>query len=149
MLMNPKTKKLLGGSFALIGLGLGIYFGRPVELSRDPGVWFSPAYYTQFIPVYIAISLLLSGVFMLIGYRGVNVYLAVFGHTASEEVIFDWIGWTNSSLPPFATAVFFPLSLVTLWMAYFNVLGKRRLSIPEAIFGLVVSTVFILAPRAF
>jgi len=66
-----------------------------------------------------------------------------------EEVIFDWIGWTNSSLPPFATAVFFPLSLVTLWMAYFNVLGKRRLSIPEAIFGLVVSTVFILAPRAF
>lgn len=95
--------------------------------------------------MYIAILLLLSGVF--IKYSQANLYLASFGHAASEEIIFSWIGLVDTPLPSFAIAIFLPLSLVALWSAYFNMLKQKPLSIWEAIVGFVISTLFILLPR--
>lgn len=76
-----------------------------------------------------------------------NLYLAVFGHTASEEILFSMAGITETQLPLSAVAIFLPLSLIALWLGYFNVLNQKKLSVGEAVFSFIVSTAFILLPR--
>jgi hypothetical protein len=116
-----------------------------IEFNIHLQVWFSAQHYEQFIPMYIAILLLLSGVF--IKYSQANLYLASFGHAASEEIIFSCVGIVNTHLPSFSIALFLPLSLVALWAAYFNMLKQKPFTILEAINGFVISTLFILLPR--
>jgi hypothetical protein len=116
-----------------------------IEFNIHLQVWFSAQHYEQFIPMYIAILLLLSGVF--IKYSQANLYLASFGHAASEEIIFSCVGIVNTPLLSFSIALFLPLSLVALWAAYFNMLKQKPFTILEAINGFVISTLFILLPR--
>ena len=137
----------IGLCFAILGLSFGIAFAIPIEFSKNPQVWFTPAYYTRFLPLYIAVTLLLSGLFIFGRCSQANLYLAIFGHTASEEILFSWIGLSVTPLPLFAVIVFAPLSIVALWMAYANTLKQKRLSIGEAVFGIALSIAFIFAPR--
>ncbi|VUD67623.1 hypothetical protein TDB9533_03896 [Thalassocella blandensis] len=139
--------KNTGALIALTGLIFAAVFGNAVHFNPNPQVWFSPDYYIQFIPLYIAITFLLCGVFIFTGFSQVNIYLAVFGHATSEEIFFDVIGLTTTPLPFYAICIFLPLSLLALWLAYSNILQKEKVSIAEAIFGIVFSTLFILLPR--
>lgn len=152
--MKRKTQNTIGGGLTLLGLIFIIVFYLPVKFDRDPENWhpenwFNSAYYTQFVPLFIAITLLLTGIFVLGRFKQANLYLAVFGHTAFEEIAFSWIGWTTTPLPGYAIALFFPLSIACLWMGYFNVLQLKRLSVIEAIFGIVLSTACVLGLRSF
>ena len=136
---------------ALVVVATGLIFSLQailsVQFNPNPTVWFQPDYYLQFIPVYISVTLLFCGIFVLFEYSRVNFYLAVFGHATSEEILFSLIGVTTSPLPSYAMVILFPASLVALWMAYRNTLKKRTVSVPEAVFGILFSTAFILLPR--
>lgn len=144
---NSNVTQLIACVLSLSGVFFCARFFMQVELNTSPQVWFSAEYHEQFIPFYIAILLLLSGVFVFTKYSQANLYLASFGHAASEEIIFNWIGIVDTPLPSFSIAIFLPLSLVALWAAYFNMLKQKPLSILEAIVGFVISTLFILLPR--
>lgn len=146
--MDTKIKtRYVGAAIAIVGLIFAIVFGAAVHFNPNPQVWFSPDYYIQFIPLYIAVTFLLCGIFVFTEFSQVNVYLAVFGHATSEEILFDFIGLTNTPLPVYAIWIFLPLSLIALFTAYTNFLDKQKVSVPEAIFGIVFSTMFILLPR--
>ena len=144
---NSNVTQLIACVLSLSGVFFSVRFFMQIEFNISPQVWFSAQYYEQFIPFYIAILLLLSGVFVFTKYSQANLYLASFGHAASEEIIFSWIGIVETPLPAYSIAIFVPLSLVALWAAYFNMLKQKPLSILEAIVGFVISTLFILLPR--
>ena len=138
---------LVGIAFTFIGLYFSTMLGMSLQFDKNPQVWFSPQYYSQFIPFYIAVTLLLSGIFLTAQLAQANFHLAFFGLTASEEIVFSWVGLTSTDLPLSAVIVFFPLSLLALWLGYLNVLNQKKLSALEAIIGIVASTAFILMPR--
>jgi hypothetical protein len=142
---NSNLTQLIACVLTLAGLVFSVQFFMQIEFNIHLQVWFSAQHYEQFIPMYIAILLLLSGVF--IKYSQANLYLASFGHAASEEIIFSCVGIVNTHLPSFSIALFLPLSLVALWAAYFNMLKQKPFTILEAINGFVISTLFILLPR--
>lgn len=144
---NSNLTQLIACVLTLAGLFFSVQFFMQIEFNIHLQVWFSVQHYEQFIPMYIAILLLLSGVFVFIKYSQANLYLASFGHAASEEIIFSCVGIVNTHLPSFSIALFLPLSLVVLWAAYFNMLKQKPFTILEAINGFVISTLFILLPR--
>jgi hypothetical protein len=144
---NSNLTQLIACVLTLAGLFFSVQFFMQIEFNIHLQVWFSAQHYEQFIPMYIAILLLLSGVFVFIKYSQANLYLASFGHAASEEIIFSCVGIVNTHLPSFSIALFLPLSLVALWAAYFNMLKQKPFTILEAINGFVISTLFILLPR--
>lgn len=139
----------VGICFALLGLAGAIGFSIPAKINRNPAVWLMPDYYGQFLPIAISVMLLVCGAFLTFESRKANFNLAVFGHTASEEALFSWIGWTKSALPPWAITVFFVLSLFALGIAYSNVLKQKRLSVAEALFGICFGALLILLPKFF
>ncbi|WP_416307968.1 hypothetical protein [Neptunicella sp. SCSIO 80796] len=147
--MRQKYIQYTGWAVLVIALIFTAIFAISVQIDPNPQVWFTPEYYLQFIPLYIAVTFLLCGLFVVSGFSGVNVYLALFGHAASEEILFSWMGLTTTPLPTYATYILFPFSCLALWVAYANILDKNRVSSSEAIFGFVFSTAFILLPRYF
>lgn len=138
--------KVLGGVFILLGVIFAIAFAIPARIDPNPAVWFTPKYYSQFVPIAVSVMLLVSGAFLLLDHAKANFNLAVFGHAASEEALFHWIGLTSSSLPGWTLWVFFLLSVVTLVIAYTNVLEQKRLSVGEALFGIIFGAVLVLLP---
>ena len=116
------------------------------KIDPNPGKWLTPEYYSQFLPIAISVMLLVCGAFLAIEHSKANFNLAVFGRTASEEVLFNWIGLTKSVLPAWAIWVFFLLSAVALWIAYSNSLEQKRLSVIEALVGIVFGGILVLLP---
>tara|TARA_R110002167_G_scaffold10266_6_gene47405 strand:- start:280 stop:744 length:465 start_codon:yes stop_codon:yes gene_type:complete len=145
--VDQKVVRFTGVIFTFVGLYFAVCLFIPLQFDKNPFVWFKSEYFTQFIPFYIAVTLLLSGLFLTTRFFQANIYLAVFGHTASEEILFSWIGITNTDLPLSAIVVFFPLSLLALWLGYFNILKQRKLSLLEGVCGFVGSTALLLLPR--
>ena len=76
---NSNLTQLIACVLTLSGLFFSVRFFMQVEFNINPQVWFSAQYYEQFIPFYIAIILLLSGVFVFTKYSQANLYLASFG----------------------------------------------------------------------
>ncbi|MEM9159092.1 MAG: hypothetical protein AAGB46_08585 [Verrucomicrobiota bacterium] len=140
-----KTKHLRipGLTFAAMGLCLAIYFAIPTRINPNPQVWLDPDYYGQFLPVVIAGMLALGGIYMLLYRPKANFNLALFGHTASEEALFNWLGLTNSSLPEWALLLLFPISLLCLYIAYSNSLKQKPLSLLDALFGISLGLSFV------
>ena len=147
MIDQNRAMNIAGLLILLSGTVFIILFGRSLQFDPNPTVWFTPAYYLQFIPIYIAVIFFICGFFLVIKFRKVNVYLAVFGHATSEEIIFSIVGLTVTPLPTYAMAIFLPLSIIALWIAYRNTLDRETVSLAEAIFGIVLSTASILIPR--
>jgi magnesium-transporting ATPase (P-type) len=133
---------LLGAIFTVI-----VFVG--LEFNPDSRVWFTADYYSQFLPLYITVTLALAGIYALLKLKQANLFLAMFGHTASEEIVFSWMGFTQTALSFYAICIFFPISILSLWLAYSNRMQLKRLSLAEAVFGFLLSLVFVFAPRSF
>lgn len=139
--------KRLGFVAMCLGLALAVVLGRTTKTNLDPRVWFEPSYYGQFLPVAIALMLAIAGFFVAFAPNRANFNLAVFGHTASEEALFDWVGLTQTNLPKWELWLFFVISIPALWIAYSNALNQKRLSKGEAVFGIVFGAAIVLLPR--
>lgn len=145
---NARTYiRALGVLFLGLGLSLGYHFWVPGAIDLNPAVWLDSSYYGQFLPFAVCVMLILSGLFLALDHGAANFNLAVFGHTASEEALFHWLGFTRSVMPTWALWSFFVLSAITLWIAYSNVLQKKRLSLGEALFGVLFGAAVVLLPR--
>lgn len=138
--------RALGACFVVVGIAFAIIFAQPVKMNPNPGVWLSPDYYSQFLPIAVSFMLLICGTFLALEHAKANFNLAVFGHTAFEEVFFSSIGLTQSALSGWTKWVFLILSLVTLWIAYSNLLKQKPLSLGEALFGIIFGAVLVLLP---
>ncbi len=138
--------RMVGVGFVALGIAFAMVFLMPAKFDPDPTVWFTQEYYSQFLPIAVSVMLVICGGFLAIAHSKANFNLAVFGHTASEEALFHWVGLTKSALPPWVMWVFFLLSVVALWIAYSNVLGQKRLSVVEALFGICFGAFVILLP---
>jgi hypothetical protein len=140
--------KAIGGGISIVGLVLTVFFAAQTSFSIRLESWFNQEYWVQFMPLVSSILLLIAGMLAVFKRPNANFTLALLGHTISEEIIFGWLGITNISssfldliglkninFPDYATLWFFGLSLISLWIAYSNVLNLRRVSLGEAIFG--------------
>lgn len=143
---KQKYIRALGACFVVAGIAFAIVFSLPVETNSDAGVGLSPDYYSQFLPIAVSVMLFLCGLFLALDHAKANFNLAIFGHTAFEEVFFNAIGLTQSAVPAWTKWVFFILSIITLWIAYSNVLEQKRLSLAEALFGVLFGAVLVLLP---
>jgi hypothetical protein len=144
---SPDRFSLFGMALILCGIGLAVIFSSSARIDPDPSVWLTPNYYSQFLPVAVSAMLLLCGVFLVFARSKANFNLAVFGHTASEEAIFNWLGFTKTSLPLWALWIFFILAIVMLWISYTNVLNQKRLSVSEALFGIIFGALLVILPN--
>lgn len=138
--------KALGGCFVLLGLVFAVLFSIPAKIDPNPAVWFTPQYYSQFLPIAVSVMLLVCGAYLAFEHAKANFNLAVFGHTAFEEIFFHWIGVTKSALPIWTMWVFLVLSVAALWVAYSNVLKQKPLSVGEALFGIIFGAILVLLP---
>ncbi len=148
-LNKKKWLKAFGWVTIFLGILGVIIFATRAQIDRDPRVWFTPIYYSQFFPVAVSVMLFVCGIFLVFDQKRANFNLAVFGHTASEEALFDWLGLTQSSLPLWTKWLVFFLSIITLWIAYSNVLGQKKLSLLEAGFGVSFGAFVVLFPVIF
>lgn len=146
---NVGKAKLIGGGVSIVGFSFAVYFATQVNLSIKLESWFNQEYWVQFMPLVSSILLLISGILAFLERPNANFTLAVFGHTVSEQIVFSWLGLTDigSSLleliglksfnyPEHAILWFFGLSLISLCIAYSNVLKLRPVSLGEAMIGI-------------
>lgn len=153
-ILRVEKTKIIGGAISIVGLILTVFFTAQISFSIKLESWFSQEYWVQFMPLVASIMLLIAGVLAVFKRPNANFTLALFGHTISEQIIFAWLGLTdlNSKLlgliglksldfPDYTILWFFALSLACLCIAYSNVLNLRRVSIGEALIGIVTGIV--------
>jgi hypothetical protein len=146
---NVGKAKIIAGGISIVGLAFSLYFATQINFSIRLERWFNQEYWVQFMPLVSSILLLAAGILALLDQPNANFTLALFGHTVSEQIMFAWLGLTDlgSSLlelsgfksfnyPEQAIMWFFGLSLISLCVAYSNVLKLRPVSIGEAIIGI-------------
>lgn len=146
--------KIVGGAISIVGLVLSVFFAAQTSVSIRLESWFSQEYWVQFMPLVSSLLLLLAGILAVVERPNANFILALFGHTISEQIIFTWLGLTDMSslffnliglkslnFPDYTILWFFGLSIVTLWIAYSNVLNLRRVSSGEALLGIATGVV--------
>ena len=151
---------IIGGGISLVGLVLSVFFASQTKFSIRLESWFSQEYWVQFMPMVSSILLLIAGMLAVFKRPNANFTLALFGHTISEEIIFGWLGLTNISssfleliglkninFPDYAILWFFGLSLISLCIAYSNVLNLRRVSLGEALFAIAIGVVVSFLPN--
>ncbi|EDY80405.1 hypothetical protein VDG1235_15 [Verrucomicrobiia bacterium DG1235] len=142
-----KHTRTLGIALSVVGLTMAIHFGMKAETNPDPRVWFAAKNYSQFLPIAVSVMLIIAGAFLGLEHKKANFNLAVFGHTASEEALFSWVGFSSSSLDAWVLIFFFAISLLCLWIAYSNVLKQERLSRKEALFGICFGAIIVFIPQ--
>lgn len=147
--LNVGKAKIIAGVITIVGLAFSLYFATQINFSIRLESWLNQEYWVQFMPLASSIFLLAAGILALLEQPNANFSLALFGHTVSEQIILAWLGLTDigSSLlelvglksfnyPEQAILWFFGLSLISLCVAYSNVLKLRPVSIGEAIIGI-------------
>jgi hypothetical protein len=152
--------KIIGGGIAVIGLVLTVFFAAQTSLSIRLESWLSQEYWVQFMPIVSSMFLLIAGMLAFFERPNANFTLALFGHTISEEIMFGWLGLTNISasffnllglkninFPDYAILWFFGLSLISLFIAYSNVLNLRRVTLGEALIGIATGVVVSFLPN--
>lgn len=146
---NAGKAKLIGAGVSIVGLSFAVYFATQINFSIKLESWFNQEYWVQFMPLVSSILLLTAGILAFLERPNANFTLALFGHTVSEQIMFAWLGLTDigSSLleliglksfnyPEHAILWFFGLSIMSLCIAYSNVLKLRPVSLGEAIIGI-------------
>ncbi|OKY25264.1 hypothetical protein [Thalassotalea sp. PP2-459] len=106
------------------------------------------------MPLVSSVLLTIAGILAILKRPNANFTFALFGHTVSEQIMFDWLGLTDIgsyllnliglksfNYPDHAILWLFALSLISLYIAYSNVLKLRRVSLGEAIIGITTGVV--------
>ena len=148
-----KTKVIAGG-ISLAGLVMIVYFAAQTSFSIRLESWFNQEYWVQFVPLVSSMLLFTAGMLAIFERPNANFTLALFGHSISEQIIFGWLGLTDISsslleliglksfnFPNYTVLWFFGLSLITLYIAYSNVLNLRRVTLPQALIGIATGVV--------
>lgn len=123
-----KNRKILSISFIIIALIFGTIFFLDIKFPIGLEDYFTKDYYMQFGPLAISIELLIAGIYLFMKHTKANFTLALFGFTALLDPIFNLIGLFSSLVPLYATIIFIPCALVSLWLAFTDSFRLGRIS---------------------
>ncbi len=148
-LKSLKTHRILAALiFTTVGL-IYLYFDSPLfseNLTRDPLKFFEVDYVISLTPMIVYSILLISGLVLLFNFSGSNFFLAFFGHTVLEDILFNIIRLTNSTLSKNAMLVLGFLAVLALFVAYSNYFKLNKLSVGDAIYSFILGTLIICLP---
>lgn len=146
--MNPDqlflSHRFAGAVFTILAIVFIGDFTISIDWCIQLHCYLSWEYLMGFWPLMISITLLFGGVYLFRKLSSSNFVLALFGHTASEEILFDWMGFSTTNLPDYAAWIFFVCALIALWLAYANPFHLKPVSLKEAVISLVIGTGFSL-----
>lgn len=138
------SHRFAGAVFAILAIVFIGVFTISIDWCIQLQCYLSLEYLMEFSPLMISIALLFGGVYLFRKLSSSNFALALFGHTASEEILFDWIGFSTTKLPEYAVWIFFVCALIALWLAYANPFDLKPVSFKEAVISLAMGTGFSL-----
>ena len=123
-----KKRNIVAIVLISIALALSIAFVLRIDFPQGFEAYFKREYYNQFGPLAIGIELLIAGYYLFVGHKKTNFALALFGFTAVLDPIFDQIGLFESIVPLYGTIVLCICALFSLWLAFKNIFGLKRIS---------------------
>ena len=132
-----KKSKIIGASFTIIAIIFCINFMIQPDFSIRLESYFDFDYLMKLTPLVIGLMLFLGGAIFFINPDKANFTLSLFGHTAVEEIVFNWFGLSASTLSNDSTIVFFICGVIALWIAYSNAFNTKKLSFFEAVVSLI------------
>ena len=131
--------KLRIPSGLLLGLaGLVIFASlfSNIDLRVDLPTYFKPKYYNQFSPLILCALLITAGVFIILKHKRTNFYLAIFGYTALEELLFRAIGLPQNLWPTWLIISFLLLGGACVFLAHRNPYKLNALSVRDLVLSL-------------
>ena len=134
-------RKITSAALVAVGISLGIAFLSDVVIPQGIEPYFSREYYGQFGPLAICVELLIAGYYLFVGSKKTNFALALFGFTAILDPVFDKIGLFDSSVPLYGTIILIICAIISLWLAFKNVFGLKRISFLAALASFVLGCV--------
>ena len=144
-----KTHRILAALiFTAIGL-IYLYFDSPLfshDLTSNPVKFFDIEYVISLTPMIVYSILLISGLVLLFNFTGSNFFMAFFGHTVIEDMLFNIVGLTNSTLSKNVMLVLGFLAVLALFVAYSNYFKLNKLSVGDAVYSFILGTLIICLP---
>lgn len=134
----------IGSGFLVLALVFSVLLVEQTHFSIQLQHWFSLSYFAQLTPIILSGIFLITGVFLLLKHKKTNAILALFGHGASEEIAFSWLGLTTTQFPSYAIIPFFGCSIIALWLAYSNRLKLKPVSVADAVIGIITGIILSL-----
>ncbi|WP_152611453.1 hypothetical protein [Psychroserpens damuponensis] len=139
-----KYNKVIGVIFSLFSIVYSTNFIVNSKLTYNIESYFDFEYLMSFSPVVISLILLIAGILLFINPAKANLALALFGHAVVEEILFSWLGISNSQYDFYLTIVFLIFGLTAIYIAYTDTFSSEKLSIKEAIISFIIGTLFAI-----
>lgn len=137
-------RKTIGSVFLILALVFSVLLVQQTHFSIQLQSWLSLSYFAQLSPLILSGIFLITGVFLLLKHKKTNAILTLFGHGASEEIAFSWLGLTTTQFPSYAILPFFCCSIIALWLAYSNRLKLKPVSVGDAVVGIITGIILSL-----
>lgn len=144
-----KNRRIIGIVFSILAISICYNVICRIEFSMQLESNFSLEYWMQFTPLVIGLTMLVSGILLIFGHPKTNFMLSLFGFDVMEEIIFDYMGYTNTNLVSIEVIGLLVFALAALWMAFYNPFNLKSLSTKEVVIGLVFGALLSLFPYRF
>ncbi|AOW21856.1 hypothetical protein [Urechidicola croceus] len=139
-----KYNKIIGVIFSIFSIVYSINFIVNSKLTYRLESYFDIEYLMSFSPVIVSIILLIAGILLFINPAKANLALALFGHSVVEEILFNWLGISDSYYDLYLTIIFLIFGLTAIFIAYTDTFSSKKLSIKQAIISFIIGTLFAI-----
>lgn len=133
-----KYRKITAASLVVLGIVTALLILQPLEFKIGATPNFSLNYYMQFAPLIISVLLIISGVYLLFKHSKTNLALAIFGYTALQTILLDWLGIVSSDMNLLASILFLIPAVFSLWISHRNVFQLEKLSYTGVFISILV-----------
>ena len=139
-----KYNKIIGLTFSIFSILYTINFIINSKLTYHLESYFDLEHLMGFSPVIVSLILLVAGIRLFINPAKANLALALFGHSVLEDILFDWLGISDSQYELWLTITFLIFGLTAIYIAYTDTFSSKKLSVKEAIISIVIGTLIAL-----
>ncbi len=139
-----KYNKIIGVIFSIFSIVYSTNFIVNSKLTYNLKSYFDFEYLISFSPVIVSIILLIAGILLFVNPAKANLALALFGHAVVEEILFNWLGISESQYDLYLTIIFLIFGLTAIYIAYTDTFSSKKLSIKEALFSFIIGTLFAI-----
>ncbi len=139
-----KYNKIIGTIFSIFSIAYSTNFIVNSKLTFNLESYFDFEYLMSFSPVIVSIILLIAGILLFVNPAKANLTLALFGHSVIEEILFNWLGISDSQYDLYLTIIFLIFGLTAIYIAYTDTFSSKKLSIKEAIISFIIGTLFAM-----
>lgn len=139
-----KYNKIIGVIFSIFSIVYSTNFIVNSKLTYNLESYFDFEYLMSFSSVVVSIILLIAGILLFVNPAKANLALALFGHSVVEEILFNWLGISDSQYDLCLTIIFLIFGLTAIYIAYTDTFSSKKLSIKEAIISFIIGTLFAI-----